>query len=111
MYMMILFTFSADSCEGLRCLSKAYSYPSYDRREYICLDESQLCNGWSYCADGSDEKQDFCPCPVTEFTCNAYNSYGDKCLNMTAVCDGVPHCIDGSDESFCLDDCPYDWLK
>ena len=57
-----------------------------------CIDPKRVCDSYSDCKDGSDEKN--CSCATGEYTCR-----GGMCLNATRLCDGKIDCTYGDDET------------
>lgn len=67
-------------CDNKQCLSRA----------------EMVCDGFSDCADGSDEKHCIRRCDLTndEYLCQS----GDECISLSKVCDNKIDCSDKSDE-------------
>ena len=65
-----------------------------------CVPMYRVCNGYSNCADGSDEvnctSSGNVTCPHWKFTCDNGN-----CTYRSWVCDGADDCGDSSDERHC----------
>ena len=86
-----------------------------------CIDLRRRCDGYTDCADLSDEDLDMCPASESDkyniytksFTCNvSVPCDGDwqfhcedrkTCIDKRRVCDGYIDCYDRSDEANCQD--------
>ena len=68
-----------------------------------CISQSDVCDGYIDCINGSDEA--FCStqpegCSATEVTCA-----DGSCISASHVCDGKSDCASGSDEAMCSVSC------
>ncbi|XP_048382693.1 prolow-density lipoprotein receptor-related protein 1-like [Stegostoma tigrinum] len=63
----------------------------------FCLDERNVCDGKTDCADGSDEIN----CPNKTCLGMQWQCRNQKCIPTIAKCNGVDECGDNSDEEFC----------
>ncbi|KFM60129.1 Atrial natriuretic peptide-converting enzyme, partial [Stegodyphus mimosarum] len=76
---------SARTCvNGFRC----------DRTR--CLPQSWVCDGFSDCTDGTDERN-CSDCGPDQFYCGH-----STCIDKSLVCDGIRDCPDGREERRCL---------
>jgi len=105
----------SDGTDEVNCTLPATCSPSNDKdcpqicqnnefrcqTNQTCISRNLLCDGWSHCADGSDEVNCTSSCREDEFLCNNTPA-ASVCISVDLRCDGWSHCSDGSDEVGCL---------
>ena len=65
----------------------------------LCIPNRWRCDGYSDCADNSDEKNCTVGCLDNKFLCPAGSpTAGPKCIERRKLCDGVNDCADAADE-------------
>ncbi|GFS04390.1 low-density lipoprotein receptor-related protein, partial [Elysia marginata] len=69
----------------------------------MCIPFSRTCDGFSNCADASDESHLYCTtrkCPPGMFQCSGLDNV-QRCLPESSVCNGQVECPDNADERDC----------